>query len=53
VLLAVPLSLIGAFWLLYLLDYNMSIAVWALADLYLVFQPDRHRLTVQAYEGGW
>jgi Cu(I)/Ag(I) efflux system membrane protein CusA/SilA len=28
VLLAVPLSLIGAFWLLYLLDYNMSIAVW-------------------------
>jgi Cu(I)/Ag(I) efflux system membrane protein CusA/SilA len=28
VLLAVPFSLIGAFWLLYLLDYNMSIAVW-------------------------
>ena len=28
VLLTVPLSLIGAFWLLYLLDYNMSIAVW-------------------------
>jgi Cu(I)/Ag(I) efflux system membrane protein CusA/SilA len=28
VLLAVPLSLIGAFWLIYLLDYNMSIAVW-------------------------
>jgi Cu(I)/Ag(I) efflux system membrane protein CusA/SilA len=28
VLLAVPLSLIGAFWLLYLLEYNMSIAVW-------------------------
>ena len=28
VLLAVPFSLIGAFWLLYLLNYNMSIAVW-------------------------
>jgi hypothetical protein len=26
--------------------------VWRLADLHLVFQPDRHRLTVQAYEGG-
>ena len=28
VLLAVPFSLIGAVWLLYLLDYNTSIAVW-------------------------
>ncbi len=28
VMLAVPFSLIGAIWLLYLLDYNMSIAVW-------------------------
>ena len=28
VLLAVPFSLIGAFWLIYLLGYNMSIAVW-------------------------
>jgi hypothetical protein len=28
VLLAVPFSLIGAFWLLYILDYNMSVAVW-------------------------
>ncbi len=28
VLLAVPFSLIGAVWFLYLLDYNMSIAVW-------------------------
>ncbi|MGA6993895.1 MAG: CusA/CzcA family heavy metal efflux RND transporter, partial [Candidatus Deferrimicrobiaceae bacterium] len=28
VLLAVPLSLVGAFWLIYLLDYNMSVAVW-------------------------
>jgi len=28
VLLAVPFALIGAFWLMYLLDYNMSIAVW-------------------------
>jgi Cu(I)/Ag(I) efflux system membrane protein CusA/SilA len=28
VLLAVPFSLIGAFWLLYLLDYNLSVAVW-------------------------
>jgi copper/silver efflux system protein len=28
VLLAVPFSAIGAVWLLYLLDYNMSIGVW-------------------------
>ena len=28
VLLAVPFSLVGAFWLLYLLHYNMSVAVW-------------------------
>ncbi|MEE9258119.1 MAG: CusA/CzcA family heavy metal efflux RND transporter [Nitrospinaceae bacterium] len=28
VMLAVPFSLIGAFWLLYLLDYNLSVAVW-------------------------
>src|SRR5213593_2569558 len=28
VLLTVPFSLIGAFWLLYLLGYNMSVAVW-------------------------
>ena len=28
VLLAVPFSLLGSFWLLYLLGYNMSIAVW-------------------------
>ena len=28
VALAVPFSLIGAVWLLYLLDYNMSVAVW-------------------------
>src|SRR5207342_332414 len=28
VLLAVPFSLVGAFWLLYALDYNMSVAVW-------------------------
>ena len=28
VLLAVPFSLIGAIWLLYFLDYNMSVAVW-------------------------
>lgn len=28
VLLAVPFSAIGAFWTLYLLDYNMSIGVW-------------------------
>ena len=27
-LLAVPFSLVGSFWLLYLLGYNMSIAVW-------------------------
>jgi copper/silver efflux system protein len=28
VFLAVPFSLVGAFWLLYLLGYNMSIGVW-------------------------
>jgi len=28
VLLAVPFSLIGAFWLLWLLGYNLSVAVW-------------------------
>lgn len=28
VLLAVPFSAIGAVWLLYLLDYNLSVAVW-------------------------
>ncbi len=28
VLLAVPFSLVGSFWLLYALHYNMSIAVW-------------------------
>ncbi len=28
VLLAVPFSLVGSVWLLYLLDYNISIAVW-------------------------
>ncbi len=28
VLLAVPFSLVGAFWLLYLLGYHMSVAVW-------------------------
>lgn len=28
VFLAVPFSLVGAIWLLYILDYNMSIAVW-------------------------
>jgi Cu(I)/Ag(I) efflux system membrane protein CusA/SilA len=28
VLLAVPFSLVGAIWLLYILGYNMSIAVW-------------------------
>src|SRR5213075_2037469 len=28
VLLAVPFSLVGAFWTVYLLGYNMSVAVW-------------------------
>ena len=28
VMLAVPFSLVGAFWMLYLLRYNMSVAVW-------------------------
>ena len=27
-MLAVPFSLVGAFWMLYLLHYNMSVAVW-------------------------
>jgi Cu/Ag efflux pump CusA len=28
ILLAVPFSLVGAFWLLYILEYNLSVAVW-------------------------
>ncbi len=28
VMLAIPFSLVGAFWLLWLLDYNLSVAVW-------------------------
>ena len=28
VLLAIPFSLVGAIWILYLLDYNLSVAVW-------------------------
>ncbi len=28
ILFAIPFSLVGAFWFLYLLDYNMSVAVW-------------------------
>ena len=28
ILFAVPFSLVGAFWFLYLLNYNMSVAVW-------------------------
>jgi len=28
VLLAVPFSLVGAFWMLYLFDYHLSVAVW-------------------------
>ena len=28
VMLAVPFSLVGAVWLLWLLDYNLSVAVW-------------------------
>ena len=28
VFLAVPFSLVGAVWLLYLLDYHLSVAVW-------------------------
>jgi Cu(I)/Ag(I) efflux system membrane protein CusA/SilA len=57
VMLAVPFSLVGAVWLLYLLDYHMSVAVWvgviALAGLdaetgvvmllYLTLAHDRHR----------
>jgi len=57
VMLAVPFSLVGAVWLLYLLHYNISVAVWvgviALAGLdaetgvvmllYLTLAYDRHR----------
>ena len=57
VLLAVPFSLMGAVWLLFLLDYNLSVAVWvgliALAGLdaetgvvmllYLRMSHERHR----------
>jgi Cu(I)/Ag(I) efflux system membrane protein CusA/SilA len=57
VLLAVPFSLVGAVWLLWLLDYNLSVAVWvgiiALAGLdaqtgvvmllYLTLAHDRHQ----------
>jgi Cu(I)/Ag(I) efflux system membrane protein CusA/SilA len=28
VMLAVPFSIVGAVWLMYLLDYNVSIAAW-------------------------
>jgi len=28
VMLAVPFSLVGAFWIIYLLHYNLSVAVW-------------------------
>jgi len=57
VMLAVPFSLVGAVWLLYFLDYHVSVAVWvgviALAGLdaetgvvmllYLTLSYDRHR----------
>ncbi len=57
VMLAVPFSLVGAIWLLYLLHYNVSVAVWvgviALAGLdaetgvvmllYLTLAYDRHQ----------
>ncbi len=57
VMLAVPFSLVGAIWLLYLLQYNISVAVWvgviALAGLdaetgvvmllYLTLAYDRHQ----------
>ncbi len=57
VMLAVPFSLVGAIWLLFLLHYNLSVAVWvgiiALAGLdaetgvvmmlYLTLAYDRHR----------
>ena len=43
VLTAVPFSLVGAFWLLYILGYNLSTAVWvgviALAGLLIVNRP--------------
>ena len=39
-------------YLVYRTDHDEHARVWRFADLHLVFQPDRHRLTVQAYEGG-
>ena len=36
----------------YRTDEDARSRVWRLSDLHLVFQPDRHRLTVAAYEGG-
>lgn len=38
--------------LMYRTDEEDHSRVWRATDLYLVFQPDQHRLTVQAYEGG-
>ena len=38
--------------LVYRTDEDAHSRVWRLSDLHLVFQPDRHRLTVAAYEGG-
>lgn len=38
--------------LAYRSDRDDHTRVWRFADLHVVFQPDRHRLTVQAYEGG-
>ena len=38
--------------LAYRSDHDGHARVWRFADLHVVFQPDRHRLTVQAYEGG-
>lgn len=37
---------------IYRTDEDAHSRVWRLSDLHLVFQPDRHRLTVAAYEGG-
>lgn len=45
------LELVGEY-LIYRTERQDHNRVWGLGDLHLVFQPDRHRLTVQAYEGG-
>ena len=39
-------------YLVYRTEREEHARLWRIADLHLVFRPDRHRLTVEAYEGG-